>query len=110
MKSFLPDQPEDPAVKRIIEALEKQQRRIDGMKRFIESTKATDFANLQSQTERTQYVHDHKAMKRKGGSPPKDFTAIEMFVDLQRAVDDEKYTEALPLYFALKKMLGYFND
>ena len=109
MQSFLPDPPEDLIKKRVADALEKHRRRIQSMKHFVRTTKATDFANLQSLTERTQYVHDHKAMKRKGGSPPKDFTAIEMFVDLQRAVEADLLDEALPLYFQLKKMLGYFE-
>lgn len=40
-------------------------------------------------------------------SPPPEYNAIEMLLDLGRALDQGEYREALPLYFGLKRLLNY---
>lgn len=65
---------------------------------------ATDFAGIQPQREKTQYTHSHKQIKRKGGRPPIDYSAVEHFVDLQLHLSRGEYNQALPLYYYIRRL------
>lgn len=95
------------------EILEKQHqerlRRISAMERFVARLTTDDLVSITPISEKIQFKHVHKSMKKKGGSPPKDYTAVEIKCDLEIALKTNNYEEALPLYYTLKRMLGYYN-
>lgn len=103
---FLPDQPEK-VKKRVQEQLNRRARLISNMHRFAKEIKASDCAGISGQGQKVQYTHQHNSMKQKGGHAPKDYTAVEMLVDLQKALEAKSYEEAMPLYFGLRRMLGW---
>ena len=81
--------------------------RVQQMIDFVREVKAEDFAGLATPLdEKTQLKHHHRPRKHKGGHPPKDYTAVETFVDLKRCLEKREYIEALPLYYYLKRLLG----
>jgi hypothetical protein len=43
---------------------------------------------------------------RSGGHPPADYTAVEMKVDLQLAIELDDWNSALSLYYTLRRMIG----
>lgn len=91
-----------------IEKLAKKRERLIGrMQKFAREVKAEDCAGLAGQGPRTEYKHQHKSMKRKGGKPPADYTAVEMLIDLQIELKRNNFDDAIPLYYALKRMLNY---
>lgn len=77
------------------------------MKHFAKTITAEDCAGLTGQSEKTQYKNKHKSRKIKGGSPPKDYTAVEMLIDFKQAMKEQNFEEAVPLYYSLKRLLGY---
>ena len=74
------------------------------IQRFVETHTAADFSGLSPQAEKTQYTHNSKALKLKGGKPPKDYALVEDFVDLQLFVLAEDFVSALPYYFRLSRL------
>ena len=76
---------------------------LNNISRYIRSHTAGDFAGLSPRTEKTQYTHNSRALKPKGGNPPKDYSLAEDFVDLQKAALTADLEQALPLYFKLRQ-------
>jgi hypothetical protein len=56
--------------------------------------------------ERTQWTHDHKNRKQRGGRPPQDYRLAEHKVDLERALAADDLTAARGPYYTLKRMLN----
>lgn len=103
---FEPDQP-DKIKKRVEEQLNRRARLITNMHRFSKQITSADCAGISGQGEKVQYTQVHKDMKRKGGHSPKDYTAVEMLIDFRAALEKADYEEAMPLYFGLRRMLGW---
>lgn len=62
--------------------------------------------------QRTQYKHKpSKTYKRKGGKPPVEYTATELMIDLERAIDDEEpdLDVVATYYFPLARLVGLFS-
>lgn len=78
-------------------------RRIE---RFLSTITASDCAGLTGQGEKVQYTHSHKSMKFKGGKPPADYSAVEMLIDLRIEYNRQNIDDAIPLYYALRRMLN----
>lgn len=80
----------------------------DAMRRkitaFISSLRPDDLAGIGPITEKTQYRGQGRS-SRKGGSPPKDYLAVEALIDLREALSRNIY-EALPHYYWLKRVLN----
>ena len=87
--------------------LERRARTIRHMVEFSKIIKASDCAGISGQGDKVQFTHLHDSMKQKGGHAPKDYTAVEMLVDFKAALLQGKYDEAIPLYFGLRRMLGW---
>jgi hypothetical protein len=105
-----PKEPTEEQLKKKLEEAEKQRlRRISAMERFARTLSADDFAGISSQSEKIQYTHIHKARKRKGGSPPRDYYGVEILIDFRQALEQQNYVEALTLYYQIRRMLGYYN-
>ncbi len=62
--------------------------------------------SVQRLEDRTQYKHKHKSIKRKGGSPPIDFSIVEMKVDLERAIREGNTEAVRTLYFKLNRIIN----
>lgn len=75
------------------------------IQRFIDTHSGGDFGGIQPPVEKTQYKHPGSALKRKGGGPPKDFSLVEDFVDLQIAVETGDFETAIPLYYKLRRLV-----
>jgi hypothetical protein len=89
----------------VAQKLSRQQALIGRMISFSNAVKASDFAGLSGSGEKVQYTHVHKSMKVKGGSPPRDYDAVEMMIDFQSAISQQNYDQAIPLYYSLKRLL-----
>jgi hypothetical protein len=86
----------------------KRARLIRHMEKFAREVKASDCADLKGDPrEKTQYTHSHKALKLKGGHPPRDYTAVELLIDFKIEMNKENYDQAIPLYFQLIRLLKW---
>lgn len=77
------------------------------LSQFAKELDELDLSDLGSISEKVEYKQYHKARKMKGGRPPRDYLVVEAKVDFQRMVSEGKYDEALPLYYYLRKHLGF---
>jgi hypothetical protein len=77
------------------------------MNEFAKTVTAKDCAGISGQGAKVQFTHLHNSMKQKGGHAPKDYTAVEMLVDFKSHLQKAEYDEAMPLYFGLRRMLGW---
>lgn len=107
MQSFSPEEITDTSVKKIEAQLDERAKLITRMWTFYNTVTADDCAGISGQGQRVQYTHKHQSAKVKGGSPPKDYTAVEVLVDFRKAMDSSKFEDAIPLYFSLKRMIGW---
>jgi hypothetical protein len=57
--------------------------------------------------DKTQWKSKHKNLKKKGGRPPVDYSAIEMLSDLETALAERNVRQALVLYGLLNRILPY---
>jgi hypothetical protein len=75
---------------------------------FLDKFDISDCAGLSGQqSEKTVYEnYGGQGQKKKGGRPPKDYTAVEVYVDLQLAVDRLDWLEAVKCYHKLIRLLG----
>lgn len=73
---------------------------------FTLSVSAADFAGISGKREKIEYTEKHKSQKVKGGRPPIDYSAVEDFVDLQRAIAAGDVDAAAPIYFRLRRLLN----
>ncbi len=81
---------------------------LDQMREFVNSLTSEDFANLGPSGEKTEYRRRTNRTKKqkKPGRPPKDYTAIEFKVDLERALEEGDFDSAIRDYYKLKGMLN----
>ena len=65
--------------------------------------------------ERTQYKHPARVRKTKGGTPPIDYTVVELARDLELAIrraegelgeGENPIADAIPLYFQIKRIMN----
>lgn len=92
-----------PVIKEGNRTISQAEKMLNNIAHYIKAHTAGDFAGLSPRTEKTQYTHNSRALKPKGGNPPKDYSLAEDFVDLQQAYRTENLEEALPLYFKLRQ-------
>jgi len=83
------------------------QKLINRMWVFFKEVKASDCAGLAGQGPKTEYTHLHRNIKKKGGKPPADYTAVEMMIDFKLEMGRHNYDDAIPLYYSLKRMLNW---
>jgi len=80
-------------------------RIIGRMRQFAQMITALDLVGLAPATQKTEYKNVHKGMKRKGGSAPRDFTAVDALVDLHIHLENKEWSEAMSTYFYLKRLV-----
>lgn len=85
----------------------RRQQLINRMWAFHDRVRPEDCAGLTGQGEKVQYKHKHKSIKRHGGKPPADYTAVELLIDFKIAMKAKSYEEAIPVYYQLKRMLNW---
>lgn len=107
MKSYNPTADRHNTDLKVKRGLDRRQRLINNMHKFATEVTASDCAGISGQGQKVEYKNVHKSMKKKGGSPPKDYTAVEMLIDFKAAMKAAQYDEARPLYFGLRRMLGW---
>jgi hypothetical protein len=74
------------------------------MYRFKGEVRVEDFVGLSFLDQRTQYKHEHKSIKKKGGHPPFEFSVAETLADFHLYMEKRQYREAIPIYFYLRKL------
>ncbi len=83
-------------------------RLIRRIRRFAGEVTSEDCAGLVPTGEPIRYLHPlERPHKHHGGNPPRDYTAVEILVDLQAAVQKDNFEEAIPLYYRLRRMLNW---
>ncbi len=68
-----------------------------------------DLSNLSviNPEDKIQYTHRHKSLKKKHFSPPIDYVAIDMKLDLERAISEKDISELRPLYYRLSRLINF---
>lgn len=79
------------------------------LSQFAKELDDLDLSDLGSISEKVEYKQYHKARKMKGGRPPRDYLVVEAKVDFQRFVAAGDYESALPLYYWLRRHIGFTN-
>jgi hypothetical protein len=75
------------------------------MHRFVKNHTGADFAGVRPPVEKIVYKHPGTPIKRRGGSPPKDFEYVENFIDLGIALDEGDFETAIPLFYKLNRLV-----
>lgn len=57
--------------------------------------------------DRVQYKKKHQSRKRKGGSPPIDYFAVELKVDLESALRRNQTEEVRRAYYPLARLMAF---
>ncbi len=72
---------------------------------FAVQMRAEDFANIKVPQEANPIKGEASKVKaRAGGKPPIDYTAIEMFADLQQQLINKQYRAAHRTWLRLKRL------
>ena len=62
-------------------------------------------AQTNPEREKTEYKHSRPAKKRKGGSPPLDFSIVDMKLDLELALKSNNDQNIALAYYPLKRLV-----
>lgn len=74
------------------------------MRAFARDLNSEDLVLLNPYVEKVEYKYVHKDMKKKGGTPPRDYTAVESLIDLRSHLSRGEYQKALPVYYYLRRI------
>lgn len=76
----------------------------EAMEEFAAGLKAADLSDLRVPPVANPKKGKSSGISRKGGSPPIEYTAIEMLVDMKIALRDHEWKDAYTLYIQLKRI------